>query len=138
MKVVCVAVVGKTQNPLYIKSYDQTEGLKFHYMVHGSLDVVEEKLKKSTPTTELYMGLLYPTEDYKVYGYITNTKIKLIVVVLDDADLKEVDIKNFFKRFHQVFAGTVCNPFYTPDDVIKVKKFDTDVDNLVYSVASNK
>lgn len=31
-------------NPLYIKTFDpSSEGLKLHYIVHTSLDVVEEK-----------------------------------------------------------------------------------------------
>lgn len=45
--------------------------LKFHYMVHTSLDVVDEKVsamgKALVDQRELYLGLLYPTEDYKVY-----------------------------------------------------------------------
>jgi hypothetical protein len=75
---------------LYIKTFDTqnspSEGLKLHYIVHTSLDVVEEKgnynfltqlytllsnqlLVSPTAknTTDLYLGLLCPTEDYKVY-----------------------------------------------------------------------
>lgn len=40
-------------------------------MVHTSLDVVDEKIsamgKALVDQRELYLGLLYPTEDYKVY-----------------------------------------------------------------------
>lgn len=40
-------------------------------MVHMSLDVVDEKIsamgKALVDQRELYLGLLYPTEDYKVY-----------------------------------------------------------------------
>jgi len=39
--------------------------------VHTSLDVVDEKIsamgKAMVDQRELYLGLLYPTEDYKVY-----------------------------------------------------------------------
>ena len=49
--------------------------------VHTSLDVVEEKIaagtKNASDSRELYLGLLYPTEDYKVYGYVTNTKVMI-------------------------------------------------------------
>jgi hypothetical protein len=45
--------------------------LLFHAVVHTSLDVVEEKIssvgKNQNDLKELYLGLLYPTEDYKVY-----------------------------------------------------------------------
>lgn len=57
--------------PLYIKSIPTENELKFHYTVHTSLDVVDEKVsalgKALVDQRELYLGLLYPTEDYKVY-----------------------------------------------------------------------
>jgi len=134
MKIVCVAVVGKANNPLYIKTFDPTvEGLKFHYIVHTSLDIVEEKVLPANggkKSTDLYLGMLCPTEDYKVYGYITTTKNKLVVVV-DDLDVKEHEIKLFFKSFHAIFADAICNPFYTPDEPITSKKFDNQVISLV-------
>ena len=62
--------------------------LSLHYTVHTSLDVVEEKLAATTSKTpggtadrELYLGSLYTLEHQKVFGYVTNTKIKLVIVV---------------------------------------------------------
>lgn len=40
------------------------------------------------------------------YGYTTNTKIKLIAVVMDDTDIKDSDIKN------------VCNNIYVARGVV--------------------
>ena len=57
--------------PLFIKTIPTENELKFYYTVHTSLDVVEEKVsavgKNTNDLRELYLGLLYPTEDYKVY-----------------------------------------------------------------------
>lgn len=39
-----------------------------------------------------YLGLLYPVEDYRVYGYATNTRAQ-IVIVMDDGEVKEADLK---------------------------------------------
>nr|ACO14312.1 Trafficking protein particle complex subunit 2-like protein [Esox lucius] len=68
---VCIAVIAKENYPLYIRSVPTQNELKFHYTVHTSLDVVEEKIsavgKAMADQRELYLGLLYPTEDYKVY-----------------------------------------------------------------------
>ncbi|XP_033701962.1 trafficking protein particle complex subunit 2-like protein isoform X1 [Tursiops truncatus] len=70
---VCVAVIAKENYPLYIRSVPTENELKFHYMVHTSLDVVDEKIsamgKALVDQRELYLGLLYPTEDYKVYPH---------------------------------------------------------------------
>lgn len=64
--------------PLYIRSTPTENELKFHYMVHTSLDVVDEKIsamgKALVDQRELYLGLLYPTEDYKVYPPLLSTR----------------------------------------------------------------
>ncbi|MBA0845081.1 hypothetical protein Goarm_022124 [Gossypium armourianum] len=50
--------------------------------------------KKSGPTlNETFLGLLYPTENYKVYGYLTNTKVKFILVTTD-LDVRDADVRN--------------------------------------------
>uniref|UniRef100_A0A4W5NAN2 Trafficking protein particle complex subunit 2L n=1 Tax=Hucho hucho TaxID=62062 RepID=A0A4W5NAN2_9TELE len=71
---VCIAVIAKENYPLYIRSVPVQNELKFHYTVHTSLDVVEEKIsavgKAMADQRELYLGLLYPTEDYKVYPHM--------------------------------------------------------------------
>uniref|UniRef100_A0A674E614 Trafficking protein particle complex subunit 2L n=1 Tax=Salmo trutta TaxID=8032 RepID=A0A674E614_SALTR len=68
---VCIAVIAKENYPLFIRSVPVQNELKFHYTVHTSLDVVEEKIsavgKAMADQRELYLGLLYPTEDQKVY-----------------------------------------------------------------------
>ena len=61
--------------PLYMNNIKSENELKFYYTVHTSLDVVEEKIqsvgsKSTNDMRELYLGLLYPTEDYKVYPFL--------------------------------------------------------------------
>ena len=47
----------------------------------------------SSGGVDTYLGLLYPTDAFQVFGYLSNTNVKLIVVA-DDADIKDVDIKS--------------------------------------------
>ncbi|XP_017702058.1 trafficking protein particle complex subunit 2-like protein isoform X2 [Phoenix dactylifera] len=96
--IVCVAVVGHENNPLYLQSFTEADdALKLHHIVHSSLDVIDERVnnpKKSGSTlNETFLGLLYPTENYKVYGYLTNTKVKLIMV-MTDLDVKDADVRS--------------------------------------------
>ncbi|KAL6963689.1 hypothetical protein U1Q18_034696 [Sarracenia purpurea var. burkii] len=96
--IVCVAVVGHQNNPLYLQSFTEADdALKLHHIVHCSLDVVDERVnnpKKSGPTlNETFLGLLYPAENYKVYGYLTNTKVKFILVTTD-LDVRDADVRN--------------------------------------------
>lgn len=80
MAVVCVAVIFKQNFPLYLRTAaPQSEtDLQFQYLVHASIDVIEEKIsalsapKGSTDFREHYLGLLYPSEQYKVYPNINN------------------------------------------------------------------
>jgi hypothetical protein len=58
-------------SPKYISCINSELELQFQYKVHTSLDVVEEKLstvgKTSGDVRELYLGLLYSTEEHKMY-----------------------------------------------------------------------
>ena len=38
-----IAVLGKDNNPLYIRSFGSHDALRFHFIVHTALDFVEEK-----------------------------------------------------------------------------------------------
>jgi trafficking protein particle complex subunit 2 len=91
--------VGKQNNPLFIQTFNQEDELKFHFVVHTSLDIVEEKLAKlrfllsfsfffftlfgRSTSLDAFLGVLYPTEDWTVYGHVTSSGTKLIVVVDD-------------------------------------------------------
>ncbi|CAH1270857.1 TRAPPC2L [Branchiostoma lanceolatum] len=133
---VCVAVISKENYPLYIQTIPTEDDLKFHYTVHTSLDVVEEKINNVGKTTndlrELYLGLLYPTEDYKVYGYVTNTKIKFVVVVeSSNTALRDNEIRTMFRKLHNAYTDLVCNPFYTPGDRITSRVFEKVVNAMM-------
>ncbi|KAK7498906.1 hypothetical protein BaRGS_00009998 [Batillaria attramentaria] len=126
---VCVAVIAKENYPLFIKTTPTDNELQFYYTVHTSLDVVEEKIssvgKNVNDLRELYLGLLYPTEDYKVYGYVTNTKVKFVVVVeSSNTALRDNEIRTMFKKLHGAYVDMLCNPFYTPGDNIVSRQFE--------------
>ncbi|KAL0111303.1 hypothetical protein PUN28_012899 [Cardiocondyla obscurior] len=132
---VCVAVIGKDNSPKFIKIYqcaDEAAALQFHYKVHTSIDIIEEKLNVGNKTTvdirDLYLGLLFATEEYKIYGYATNTKIKFVIVLQSsNVSIRDNEIKTTFKKLHAAYSNTVCNPFYIPGDEIKSKSFDASV-----------
>jgi len=90
--------------------------------VHTALDVVDEKVtnqrkgssgSSSTPSimtpADSYLGLLFSLEDLKVYGYITNTKIKFIIVVHGAST--EPNLKTWLRELHTIYVNAMCNPF---------------------------
>lgn len=49
MVIVCVAVIGAQNQPLFLETYGAHIGEEqsFHYIVHCALDAVEEKAKRA-------------------------------------------------------------------------------------------
>jgi hypothetical protein len=131
---VAVAVVGKQNDPLYLRSYESAsgddDGLTFHYLVHTALDTVREKL--ASRRTGVYLGLLLTVEDYKVFGYTTNTKVVFIFVVRDPAQQQgDRNVKQWLRELHELYASLVCNPFTDPAAKLNSPTFDRAVDRLV-------
>ncbi|XP_054711385.1 trafficking protein particle complex subunit 2-like protein [Uloborus diversus] len=133
---VAVAIISKENYPLYVKTNSPGSDLKFLYTMHTSLDVIEEKVvtvnKSVGDLRELYLGLLYPTEDYKVYGYVTNTKIKFVVIVESShTTLRDNEIRQMFRKIHAAYADMVCNPFYVPGETISSKSFESIIKSIM-------
>ncbi|XP_001603539.1 trafficking protein particle complex subunit 2-like protein [Nasonia vitripennis] len=140
---VCVAVIGKDNSPKYIKCTDEANALQFHYKVHTSIDIVEEKLnignKTAVDVRELFLGMLYSTEEYKIFGYATNTKIKFIIVLQSsNATLRDNEVRMMFRKLHIAYANAVSDPFYIPGDQIQSKTFDSAVMEIMGLLTEEK
>ncbi|KAK7856517.1 trafficking protein particle complex subunit 2-like protein [Quercus suber] len=126
--IVCVAVVGHQNNPLYIQSFTEADdALKLHHIVHCSLDVVDERVNNPKNLDQLSMRHFWvffiPLKITK-YGYLTNTKVKFILVTTD---------LDFFRRFHAAYVDAVSNPFHVPGKKITSKTFAERVSTIVKS-----
>lgn len=135
MQVYCVAIIHKDNYPIWIKVFDTEadDELKFHYIAHTSLDIIEEKLlsrKNTASSSDMYLGFLFPIEVYKTYGYITNSKTK-IVVITDETEVKDVDMKLLMQRIHAHYVDTVTSPFHNFDKPLTSKNFERKVRSAV-------
>ncbi|KAK1944597.1 Trafficking protein particle complex subunit 2-like protein [Phytophthora citrophthora] len=130
--VICITTA--QNSPLYIRTFgEEGEDLGFHYIAHVSLDVIEEKLRGAGVTTskdDMYLGFLGPIEDYRVYGYVTNTSVKF-VVVLQDAPVRESELRPFFSEVHRLYVNAMSNPFAPLGERLTSQTFDKRVSNLV-------
>ncbi|CAK0783312.1 hypothetical protein CVIRNUC_006511 [Coccomyxa viridis] len=138
--IVCAAVIGQQNNPLYLQTLQQEtneSSLRFHYVVHCSLDAVEERMmnpiKSTGEPSDAYLGLLYPTEEFKIYGYASNTRVKFILVV-DEVMPKDEEMRLIFRRFHAAFIDAISNPFYTVNMPITSPGFDASVKTIMTTV----
>ncbi|TMW54761.1 hypothetical protein DOY81_000292 [Sarcophaga bullata] len=133
---VCISIIGKDNAPLYLNTTDMDKELELQYRVHAALDVIEEKCQpvtKGTPESkEVYLGLLYATETHKIYGFVTNTKIKSILVIdSGNIALRENEVRAMFRNLHMLYTDAVCNPFYLPGEPLNSKKFDRSIQKLM-------
>jgi len=148
---VCVAVIGKDNGPMFFRTRQSSiNELQYHFIVSSALDIIEERVQSSNKsilpgglsnpvasemTRELYLGVLTAQEDYKVYGYTTNTKIKFVIVIEETSTpLRENDIRMMFRKLHGAFCDLMSNPFYLPGSEIKSKRFNDAVNSIVAGV----
>ncbi|CAH8584916.1 unnamed protein product [Heterobilharzia americana] len=156
----CVVVISDTNQLLYLRTAECSDPLFYHFKAHSALDVIEDKLSRRTASgthdqLEQYLGLLYPMEDHRIYGYVTNTKIKFIMIfeshILSSQSsqsglqthTRDVDIRAMFQRLHSAYVNLVCSPFYKPGTPIQPDKqaaasrFDRCISSLLATHASS-
>ena len=89
--------------------------------------------KPHKKTLDSFLGVLYPTEDFNVYGHITSSGIKLILVI-DDLGMDVHKIKSFLREFSHLYCDVVCNPFYQIGTPIQSKKFREKLGTLLLTL----
>lgn len=56
-------------------------------------------------STDMFLGHLCPIDEYRVYGYITSTRLKLLAVLEDVNDIREPELKRVSSE-----QGDFCVP----------------------------
>ncbi|CCL99401.1 uncharacterized protein FIBRA_01419 [Fibroporia radiculosa] len=111
-----VAFVSPQNHPILIRTLAQPrqDELKYHYIAHTSLDVIDERIAAAAAakSTECYLNLLYTMEDVAVYGYVTPLRVKIIIALaLTDTVVRDVDVITIFRALHTAYRLSVANPF---------------------------
>jgi hypothetical protein len=174
MAVVSLAIVGKNNQPLYVREFVEevdnisdefvlfgisapaplslpsssngTCSLKQEFLLLSALDRFEELAGpppgygwRNQPGADgMFMGLLAPVNELRIYGYCSTTNIKFFLVVEDEAlsgrhqGNADEDIKNLLKNIHKLYVEDILNPFKRLDDLMIVSTvFDRKVQKIV-------
>ncbi|KAK9463082.1 Sedlin, N-terminal conserved region-domain-containing protein [Lipomyces oligophaga] len=140
-----VALIARENNPLYVNSFldplaslstkeisafENEASLRFHLLAHVSLDVFAARLPSKSADSDF--GLLFVQDGIAVYGWMTNTGIK-IVLGFNSGEVVGSEIRSIFRAIHFAYISLVCNPFYSIDDrhQIKSRKFDASIRRIV-------
>ncbi|KAH9995994.1 Sedlin [Russula vinacea] len=103
-----VAFISAQNHPILVRALSGSpdDHLKYHYIAHTSLDVIDERIAAAPPKTptESYLGFLYALEDVAVYGYVTPLKLKIVLALaLTDAVVHDANIISIFKALHWAY-----------------------------------
>ena len=74
-----VGIVGKRDKPLYLKTYDGSSYTESQLIENAftSLDVFDERLRRGQ-RTDFQFGMLASLTSAALYGFMTNTQIKIM------------------------------------------------------------
>ncbi|OJD29972.1 sedlin [Diplodia corticola] len=128
--IACIGIIGKHNNPLHVSLFppDARAPLEFSFLLSSSLDIFEARMPHKTADQDF--GLLQAVDErLAMYGWMTNTGVKFVVVVdmegrpatANDAKatsaigLRDADMKPAFKALQSAYIGLLRNPFYDPD-----------------------
>ena len=113
--------------PLSTNSIEtQTVSGKCWFALHAALDRLEQLTKtldnkKKTiqgggGKNNNFVGLLLPLDATRVYGYLTNSHIKIVVLVEDEgpneAEATEFYTRQLLEEIHELYVREIMNPFY--------------------------
>lgn len=93
-----------------------------------ALDYVDAELNK--PNLPSACSLLVVHNGIAVYGFLTNTNIKLFIGT--DAWSEQMDLGPTMKELQQLYVSHVCNPFYnSKQSRITSASFSAKVEKIV-------
>jgi len=167
MAAVSLAILGKDNDPLYVREFSSggnsddcldDEGALFgfaatassessaspsqpqatpafdcslhqQFILHAALDRFEQlsgpppgfawRKPGVTSHDAMFVGLLCPVEDLRVYGYMTTTQIRFLLTVQDGSnnitdgsnDSTNQSIQRLFVKLHKLYVEYTLNPF---------------------------
>ena len=74
-----------------------------------------------------FLGMVLPTDDHRVYAYVTNTRARLLLVYDDVADPGEATVREAFAKLHDAYADAMSDPFAAPGRLIENARFEARV-----------
>ncbi|GKY97485.1 hypothetical protein MPSEU_000706800 [Mayamaea pseudoterrestris] len=114
-------------------------GFEHRLMIHSALDQLEESVNTTSVGLPVlarnagaggFLGVLSRIdEDKSVFGYITATNIKLLL--LTESSAKEADIRTLLSDVHELYVRYCLNPLRDMNSDISSKEFDKRISQTV-------
>jgi len=145
MTVSFVSFIGKHNEPLfcYTQEEDSAEALHLQMIANSALDLVEERIedsKSSKSSLDPFFDQLFAVDDYRVFGYLSNTKIKTIVVCSAYGDYAAdsprqsgngQSMRELVLHLYSLYVRDMQNSLHTVSDVCSSSGFTSKVQQCV-------
>ena len=107
--------------------------LKHQFLLHSALELFADASNSSASGSHgaMFVGFICAMEDFRFYGYRTNTKVKIIVSVKDDIlpskpelqKARDDYIESAMVQIHSTYVDYMLNPFSAKQGNIRSKHF---------------
>lgn len=111
---IAVSIIGKENNPLFISETNPDLKMRIEIAVHSSLDVIEKRTEENkNQIRDPYFGTLGLFDEFSLFAFVSNTKIKVILILDAFSDIipSDVDIKSFLFSLYSLYVDYCSNPF---------------------------
>jgi len=119
--------------------------LRTEFVILSSLDRFDEltvsrnwRTPGATGSDTMWVGLICPVDEHRIYGYLINTGIKILAVIEDtfaggqnQQSAREIELKSFFAKIHSLYVEHVLNPFNKLNSTIISETFDNHINDYV-------
>lgn len=89
--------------------------------------------KRSAPPPNPYLGIVYPTDEYRVYAYVNTTGVKFLIMTEVERPVKEGDLLRTFEAMQSAYTDAVSNPFYNFGEKLTSQGFRTAMEKIACS-----
>lgn len=158
-KAICfISFISRHEKPLYIQSFDlfpekddkhaTNNFLKYNFLSHMALDIITSpssvSIREQQQDGDIRNGavLLLVQDNVTVYGYESNTGLKIIIGFNNQAHIKKdetqlMPLRELVLSIHKVYVKTICNPFkdlatdLDEEQILQTPKFDKSIKDIV-------
>jgi hypothetical protein len=146
MPVNFVAFVGKDNQPLftYCLEEDESEALHLEMITNSALDIMEEAME-DVEGFQSFMGRLLVVDAYHVFGLMSNTKIKTLIVCSGMGDYAPESprstgngqsLKDLVLGLYSLYVKDLQNPLQNIDNVCTSSAFKGSIHSVVQAFSS--
>ncbi len=78
-----------------------------------------------------YLGSIAHIEDYHLFGYVSNSGVKIILCTDDGKSVSKLSMRSFFEEVEQAYVDYAASPFVDEEATIVSKNFSGGIKALV-------